>query len=351
MTPLYLLSKSDGTIAGDGSTVLGTSNIITRAGIVVDFACCCSCDDPVEWRIIETSYPYIYNVGSLDGPLTCLDGSDPSHGCCSGRQGGNNTPNPPFTEGSPNTGQCPEEWCLGGLPCKHEPAYWEYPGYMELQVLCKNRVTNEELGWFPIDQWVVQNGEPVHKFNCSGYPNPCCAGGNLVIDCECCPPTGTGTTTLPPCPPVVDPNCPPGWGVQCVEYAEVHPGLICCVKSGCIPPPYTTTSTSRTRRPGYDCCPRPPFPHSPDCGKGQYACCIRYVPSPIQIPQCQDYGGKPRMCCVEWSCCPSPTTTQPPPGTTTTTTTTNPPFTTTTTTTTTTTLPPTTTTTKPPIYP
>jgi hypothetical protein len=65
---------------------------------------------------------------------------------------------------------------LVGLPCEFTPPYYEYPGYMRLQVECCST-------WTTIDSWVVQGGGPTHTFSLT-FNNPCGTGGTLSSGCE-----------------------------------------------------------------------------------------------------------------------------------------------------------------------
>jgi hypothetical protein len=163
------------------------------------FYCCCACLLPVEWRIIETSYPLLM----VSGPVIIRSGEEPA---------------PPEGTGDPSY----IFYGMGALGvCCFTPPYQNYPGYMELQVRCENPLKPETTidDWRAVDSWVTQYGEPVHCFDCNGYQEPCCPGttGRIYPPIPpCCttttttpPPTPPPPTTAPPsttCPPF---NCPP----------------------------------------------------------------------------------------------------------------------------------------------
>ena len=292
------------------------------------FYCCCACLLPVEWRIIETSYPFLF----LSGPVVVRDDEEPA---------------PPLGTGDPSY----IFFGMGGAgACCFTPPYELYPGYMELQVRCENPLKPEATpdDWRTLDSWVTQYGEPEHCFNCDGYDQTCCPSGTGKIYPPlppCCttttlppppttlpPPTGTTTTREPcipiyPCPPVPPPpDCPPPNILYPIyRLFEDNCGRVhwCIVDWVCAPPP----------EPG----PGEPPPPGDGC-QGSYYCA--QCP-PVTIPQCPSGCYPQRLwgvvivqcycdgiptntrqiyCIVDYQCYCPPTTTTTTPGPTTTTT-------------------------------
>ena len=221
-----LLSKGphDGSgfaLSHDGSwppTLLGSDS----ENPLEDLVCCCVCLLPVEWRIIETSYPQLF----IQGPVVIRSGEEPA---------------PPDGTGDPSY----YFYGMGQGFCCFTPPYELYPGYMELQVRCEQPITGKDYGWRTLDSWVTQYGEPVHCFACDGYDEPCCPSGTGKIyppQPPCCttttiPPSTTsttcdpsGTTTCPPEPP--PPDCPSGCFPRAILGTFSVPPGICDDTSG-----------------------------------------------------------------------------------------------------------------------
>ena len=122
-----LLSKSGIPTPGLNSpffpdTLLGTDNFPSG------FECCCACDIPVEWRIMELSYPYFY----YSGPIVVRGSQSPS----------DDRPDIPPPQHDESEEESPS-YVLAGLPCCFYPPYFVYIGFMELQAKCINPITGE----------------------------------------------------------------------------------------------------------------------------------------------------------------------------------------------------------------
>ena len=267
-----LLSKSGIPTPGLNSpffpdTLLGTDNFPSG------FDCCCACDIPVEWRIMELSYPYFY----YSGPIV-VRGTQSST---------DNRPDIPPPQHDESDEESPS-YILAGLPCCFYPPYFPYIGFMELQAKCINPITGEFKGWHTLDDWTVLRGEPVHCF-AESYENPCCTGtGRLYTPGRCTqsptpepsgtvvpppqttltppPPTGTPTTSFPPTRTRWPTSPPPTGTGTTTPYptGTLNPPtqttLIPTGTSTATPPPSTTTTTSTkppftTEETGY-----PPYP-------------------------------------------------------------------------------------------
>jgi hypothetical protein len=248
-------------------TLLGTDNFPSG------FDCCCACDIPVEWRILELSYPYFYQ----SGPIVLRGEQDSS----------DDRPDGPTVDHDESEEESPS-YFLEGLPCCFYPPYFLYTGFMELQAKCINPITGEFKGWHTLDEWTTVYGEPVHCF-AESFENPCCTGtGRLYSPARCTqtptefppttpsgettpdpsgtdvppnttptlipdPPTGTPIPGRPPFPPP-----PPGgtWTGTVWPTTTINP-------TGTLPePPTTTTTTTTTTKPPFttDETGYPPYP-------------------------------------------------------------------------------------------
>ena len=173
-------------------TLLGTDNFPSG------FDCCCACDIPVEWRIMELSYPYFYQSGPI-----VLRGTQSQN---------DDRPDIPRPEHDESDEESPS-YFLAGLPCCFYPPFFLYIGFMELQAKCINPITGEFKGWHTLDDWTVLRGEPVHCF-AESYENPCCTGtGRLYSPGRCTQsPTAFPPSTDPPQTTQTIPPPPGGTG-------------------------------------------------------------------------------------------------------------------------------------------
>jgi hypothetical protein len=120
--------------------------LLQQNGKLANSPNCCCCKKPAEeWRIWEAGDSYGYPVPYPNGPII--------------------------------------ESILVDIPCCWTPPYYEYNGYLKLQVRCKDSDPDNNNSWNTIDSWTTREGQPEKCFE-ESYPDPCCTG-QFVYTTDC----------------------------------------------------------------------------------------------------------------------------------------------------------------------